>query len=162
MPPLAGTVSRLPNGVAGTIKTLRIMWQWMQPENQRTTAVHVAARNIISRVGVKDYAGEARALFRFVQRKIRYVREGAETLQIPEATLQLRAGDCDDMVILLGALLRSVGLQVALVVGGYAKDQYSHVWLRVMVNGRWVPMDPTEPHPMGWEPPLPAKAVFAT
>lgn len=122
-------------------------------------AVYAAARQITNTLPQKDYVGEARALFRFVRDRIRYIREPIEGLQTPEATLQMRAGDCDDKVILLGALLVATGAHVKLVAGGYSPRQFSHVWLRALVRGHWIPMDPTEPRPMGWEPPLPHKLV---
>jgi len=131
----------------------------MRPETGFSMAVYSAARQIVAHLPQKDYAGEARALFRFVRDRIRYIREPIEGLQTPEATLQMRAGDCDDKAILLGALLSATGAGVQFVAGGYAPHQFSHVWLRAHIAGRWVPMDPTEPHPMGWEPPLPYRLV---
>jgi len=135
------------------------MWNLMRPEKNFSMAVYAAARQLTSHLPQKDYLGEARALFQFVRDRIRYIREPIEGLQTPEATLQMRSGDCDDKVILLGALLTATGAPVRFVAGGYAPDQFSHVWLRASVAGRWVPMDPTEPRPMGWEPPLPFRIV---
>jgi len=159
MQALAGSVRSLSGGEAGTRQTLRLMWNLMQPEAGFSMPVYAAARQLTANVRQKDYMGEARALFRFVQNNIRYIREPIEGLQTPEATLQLRAGDCDDKTILLGALLIATGARVKLVAGGHARGQYSHVWLRASIRGRWVPMDPTEPHPMGWEPPLSSRLV---
>jgi len=159
MEPLAGNVATIAGGNAGTRETLRIMWRLMRPETGFSMPVYAAARQIVGHLKQKDYAGEARALFRFVRDRIRYIREPIEGLQTPEATLQMRAGDCDDKVVLLGALLTATGADVKFVAGGYQPKQFSHVWLRARIGGRWAAMDPTEPRPMGWEPPLPFRLV---
>lgn len=160
---LAGSVARIPDGVAGTRATLRKMWALTRPEKNFSMAVYQAARQITRHLPQKDQRGEVAALFHFVRDHIRYVNEYPEALQTPEATLQLGTGDCDDKVILLAALLVSIGREVKLVAGGRAPGNFEHVWLRVLLreHGRaeWVALDPTEPRPVGWEPPLPEKLV---
>ena len=76
--------------------------------------------------------------------------------------LELRAGDCDDMTILLGAMLLSTGHPVRIVLAGFRPQKphaYSHIYPEVFVLGRWVPIDATTRHPIGWEPPAIWKRV---
>ncbi len=158
--PLTGRIDPLPGGRRGTIATMRLMWRLIDPVSGFSLAVYSAARQLTQNVKQKDYSGEALALFDFVQNHIRYIREPIEGLQTPEATLRMKTGDCDDKVILLAALLIATGAKVMIVAGGFSRKSISHVWLRVMIHGQWIPLDPTEPYAMGWEAPLPAKMII--
>lgn len=80
--------------------------------------VRAVALNVIKRAGVQshDYLGEARALARFVQAGIRYVKDATGVEQIHSPVLLLRQiaaqtcqADCDDQALLLATLLLSVG-----------------------------------------------------
>lgn len=54
-------------------------------------------------------------------------------------------GDCDDHVVLAGALLTSIGIPVRVVgvqIGG--SELFNHVILSANVNGRWINVDPTD------------------
>lgn len=123
------------------------------------------ALGIVRALPPQDYAGEARAVFQWVQRSIRYVRDvrGVETVQTPEKTLEYRQGDCDDMVTLLAALLESIGHEVRFVAMGTEPGRFSHVFAQVRLGGRWVSMDPIpiggELKPFGWQAPDIAEAM---
>lgn len=106
----------------------------------------------------KDRFGEVHALFRWVQRHVRYTRDifRVELVHSARRMLELRAGDCDDMTILLGAMLVSTGHPIRLALAGFRPfrpHSYSHIYLEVLVNGCWISADPTMPHPIGWAPP---------
>jgi len=93
-----------------------------------------------------------------VQANVRYTRDilHLELLHTPRRMLELRAGDCDDMTILLGSMLRSTGHPVRIVLCGFRRDRphaYSHIYPEVQVGRRWVALDATMPHPPGWAPP---------
>jgi hypothetical protein len=108
-------------------------------------------------VPAKDYLGEIKAIFEWVQQAVRYTKDplDVELLHTPRRMIELRAGDCDDMTILLGSMLESIGHQVRLVLAGpdaARPDRFSHIYLEVQHQGRWIPLDPTMPHPMGWAP----------
>ena len=105
----------------------------------------------------KNYLGEISALFDWVKRNVRYTKDifKVELLHSAPRMLQLRAGDCDDMTILLGALLESTGHKVRLVlVGSNPKrcKQFSHIYLETEHLGQWLPLDPTMSKPPGWAP----------
>ncbi len=110
------------------------------------------------RVPAKDRLGEVRALFEWVRKNIRYTRDifQVELLHTARRMLELRAGDCDDMTILLGALLKSTGHPVRLCLVGFRPEfahAYSHIYPEVSVRGCWIPADATMHLPMGWAPP---------
>ncbi|MFQ5631359.1 MAG: transglutaminase domain-containing protein, partial [bacterium] len=69
--------------------------------------------------------------------------------------LNLRAGDCDDMTILLGSMLEATGHPVRLVLVGSnpkKKNLYSHIYLETQYKKRWIALDPTMRKPLGWAP----------
>lgn len=67
--------------------------------------------------------------------------------------------NCDDQVILLGAMLQSIGYPIALKVieSVDSTHGWNHIYLLVGVPPsapqRWIPLDPTVSQPMGWELP---------
>jgi hypothetical protein len=104
----------------------------------------------------KDAKKEAEALFYEVQKRVRYTWDPTDydAFQTPAKTLALRAGDCDDAVSLLGALLRSVGHKVRTrVVQTKGQSTWNHIYLLVNINGQWMPLDTTVKQPPGWEVP---------
>ena len=114
----------------------------------------------------KDYLGEIRTLFEWVQQNVRYTKDPfrLEVLHSARRMLELRAGDCDDLAILLGAMLESIGHPVRLVLTGpdpLRPRLFTHVYLEAYHRGRWIPLDPTMPHPMGWAPRALVKQVIA-
>lgn len=54
----------------------------------------------------------AKALFYYTQNNIQYINDpfSRQYVQLPEETLNLLAGDCDDKSVLLAALLESIGI----------------------------------------------------
>jgi hypothetical protein len=128
-------------------------------QGTRDFYVRQKAIDILLERGVKpkDYLGEIRALFEWVRDNVRYTKDPfkVELLHASRRMLELRAGDCDDMAILLGALLEAVGHPVRLVLVGPDPGRpllFSHIYLEAYHRGRWIPLDPTMPYPMGWAP----------
>ncbi len=110
----------------------------------------------------KDFEGEARALFRFCRDDIRYVRDirDVETLHEADTLLQIRGGDCDDKSILLSSLLGSIGAKTRFVAISMVPGQFCHVWTQVLLGGRWVDMETTEPLEFGQR--IPATGIVQT
>ena len=152
-------------------------------EGARTTAAHVGrlirdgagdfyvrqkAIDILMERGVpaKDYLGEIDALFRWVQRHVRYTKDPfrIEVLHSARRMLELKAGDCDDMTIVLGALIKSVGHPVRIVLTGpdpLRPDLFSHIYLEARHHDQWIPLDATMPYGMGWSPRTPVRQVLS-
>lgn len=158
--PTRSTLEAIPDGPAGTRETLKRMRDAVL-QYKTAPAVRAQAVAIAQPVRSKDWAGEARAVQRWVQTNIRYVRDvrGVETLQAPDYTLQVRAGDCDDHSMLVAALLESIGHPTQLVAGGRLPGRYVHVWAETLVGRKWVPVETTQPYAFGQRPPLPFRLV---
>ena len=158
-------VFRVPRGNRGTLETARIIGR-MVFEGAKDFLVRQRAIEIFRIAGVapKDRFGEIRALFEWVRRNIRYTRDifQVETLHTARRMLELRAGDCDDMTILLGAMLVATGHPVRLVLAGFRRNRphsYSHIYLEVRLGSEWIALDPTMEKPLGWSPPTIWKRV---
>jgi transglutaminase-like putative cysteine protease len=64
-------------------------------------------------------------------------------------TIELGYGDCDDMAVLLGAFLMSVGVPVRFRVVGFKRPQ--HIFVEGLTEAGWTGLDPAaaagDPHP---------------
>lgn len=159
-------IDRIPKGYEGTRKTVELIANLVR-EGAKDFCVRQTAIEILLRNGIrgKDYPGEIRALFEWVKRNVRYTRDihRVELLHTARRMLELRAGDCDDMTILLCAMLKSIGHPVRLALVGFnpkKKQLFTHIYLEVFCRGRWIPLDPTVRRPMGWAPPADHKQIF--
>lgn len=166
-PPPHVTTLRIPRGYLGTRRTVAHVRSLIQG-GARDFYVRQKAIDIMLARGVrpKNYRGEIEALFEWVQRHVRYTKDPfrVEVLHSPRRMLELRAGDCDDIAILLGAMLEAIGHPVRLVLTGsdFTRPQlFSHIYLEVFCRGQWISLDATMPYPMGWAPRAPIKQVIA-
>jgi hypothetical protein len=157
---------RVPKGPAGTLATASIIARMILSGAKdfyvRQKAIQIFRRY---RIPPKDRPGEIAALFDWVRRNVRYTRDiyRVELLHTARRMLELRAGDCDDMTIVLGAMLLATGHPVRLALVGFRPHKphaFSHIYLEVRLNGRWVPLDPTVDQPMGWAPPALWKRIY--
>ena len=158
-------IVRVRRGAEGTLSTAKIIGQLIRA-GAKDFYVRQKAIEVFRTYGVrpKNIMGEACALFDFVKRNIRYTRDifRVELLHSARRMLELCAGDCDDMTILLGAMLLSTGHPVRLVLAGFRKNRphvYSHIYPEVNVSGRWIAIDATMNKPMGWSPPVVWKRI---
>ena len=123
--------------------------------------IRTTALSIVQDLPNKLYIAEVEQVWQWVKNNIRYTKDvaGVETLQTPERTLQLQAGDCDDQASLLGALLESIGHPTRFIALAFRPGHYSHVLLETRVGYRnktiWVPLETTEDKPFGWYPSRP-------
>lgn len=109
----------------------------------------------------KDWEKEVEALFVFVQKiAVRYSHDmyGADTYRSPLVTLKIKAGDCDDKVILLGVLLQTAGYPIYLVIIQTKNEKdFNHIFLLTGIPPdnpkRWIFLDPTVQEEAGWYPP---------
>ena len=99
------TLSGLPDQIGTTLALSTMMMDsWGVELN-----IISLARFIVS--GCKGTLDEAETVRAWVRREIEYRNDpfGHELIQDPIVTLEQRAGDCDDMTILSGCLLRAIG-----------------------------------------------------
>jgi hypothetical protein len=132
-------------GVEQTINQMRVL----ADEALHDPSIIRLATDIVRSAPAFDDVAEARALYDWVHSNIRFTKDpiNKEKLYPPAELLKIRAGDCDDISMLLGVLLMAVGYPARLVtvaVPGQA-DQFSHVYIEGEVpagSGQWLPMDP--------------------
>ena len=158
---------KIPKGYRGTLKTvghiIDLIKHGAKDFHVRQTAIDILLRRAVR---PKDYLGEIKSLFEWVQQNVRYTKDTfrVEVLHSAKRMLELLAGDCDDMAILLGAMLESIGHPVRLALTGpdpLKPDLFSHIYLEVFHKGRWIPLDATMPYPMGWAPRTLVKKIIA-
>lgn len=146
----------IPEGREGVAATLRLMRQVTRKykTNQRVRLLAIGLVKPLDGTR-KNYGEQVKRLFDFVQNNIGYIRDirGVETIQTPDVTLQLGAGDCDDKSTLLATLLESIGHPTRFYAMGFFPSKFSHVIVQTKVGNKWVSLDATEPHGVGWEPP---------
>jgi hypothetical protein len=161
--PRIGTLQPLPDDSPGaTRETLKLMAGIVKAA-KLSIPVRDLAISLTNSLPQKDYAGEIRRIFSFVQNNIRYVRDidGYETLQTPEKTLEIGAGDCDDKSTLLAALLAVIGAPTRFVAIGFKPEEFHHVFVEVKLGPNWFGLDATENKPAGWSPlngPIPIRS----
>jgi hypothetical protein len=140
----------MPAGDAGVAMTIRAMRKLID-HGSKDPHVHETAARIIRGVSAFDFSGEARAVFEWVRRNIRFTRDvyGKETLHAAVDVLRLGIGDCDDFTILMCALLQTLGAETRIVtVAGDPQDrEFSHVYPEVKINGQWVAVDAARKNP---------------
>lgn len=108
----------------------------------------------------RDWLGEVYAIADFIQSNIRYTLDTFEvdTYRTPQRTIQMAMGDCDDMVILGGAMMQSVGYPVRIkIIRLHGQPSFHHIYLLVGIPpervNEWIAFDPSQPNSCGEEPP---------
>ena len=130
-------------GTAQTIDAIRMLVR----AGVRDAAVNRTALGILQGVSAHDTLAEAKAIYQWIRKNIRFTNDiyGAETLRPAREILSVRAGDCDCINgVLLPALLLSVGIPVRLVTINADKTRpefFSHIYAEAEINGAWIPMD---------------------
>lgn len=156
--------TEVPAGEAGTDQTLKVIGQGIGRSSRRPH-VRLKALDILRQADIPDRRARAasRALYQWVKRNIRFVPDplDVETVQDPEVTLRIGAGDCEDHAALLAALAQSVGIPARFVVVGENLDRFQHIYAELLIDGRWTPADTTNEFPFGVSPPLPASKVYS-
>lgn len=107
------------------------------------------AIEMVRSVAAFDELGELHALYRWVKGHIRYTKDPVtkEKLYPPQELLKIRAGDCDDISMLLGALAIAIGYPARLITvsaNAQSPEEFSHVYVEAEApagSGNWVPLD---------------------
>lgn len=172
------TIAALPgDNDAATRQTLEAMAQAVRGEiapdyaGWRDERIRRKALELVA--GVQPgFQGEVERLFAFVRDAIPYRRDQVDTqrVQAPLQTLELNSGKCVDKVVLLAALLGSMGYLSRFVVQKVTPgDDWSHVYLEAFDDkaGQWIALDPTgdghDGRPLaapGWKQPVHQEFTF--
>lgn len=162
--PALGLISRAPllSGEAGTAQTVAVMRQLVDQAQADPQFVRFVV-DLVRGVQAYDDMGEAEAIYRWVQTNIRYTKDpvSKEKLYPPQELLKIRAGDCDDISMLLGAMGLVLGYPARLATIGAnpnSPQEFSHVFVELEVppgSGQWLPLDAARPGAQfGIEPPF--------
>lgn len=137
------------NGTDDELALMRaIITEWRGHPNIRNLAV-----KIITDAGVeaRDKKEQALAIADWVQENIYYVHEFPERISTPDRTLKEKTGDCDDMTVLVGSLVESLGIpiiQVCMNING----GYRHVLPAAVINSnkrqKLLCLDPSVKEPL--------------
>ncbi len=113
-------------------------------EGKKNLTVRRAAEQICAGIEQSDYSSEVAAIYYWTCAHVKYLRDvhDVEYLQAPDVLLRTRSGDCDDIAVLLAALLMSVGNPCRFCVVSFQKGIPSHVFCQTYVGGKWVTVDP--------------------
>jgi transglutaminase-like putative cysteine protease len=151
--PKSATLEHFPDGPAGTLAVLKRMRRAVL-DSKTHPLIRAQAVAIVQPMPAKNWRAEAAAVQNWMKRHIRYVRDvrDVETLQAPDYTLRVRAGDCDDQAMLAAALLESIGHPTRFVAIGRAPRSYSHVFAETLVGDRWTALETTVDLPIGRAP----------
>lgn len=135
----------LQRGIAGTKTTLETMAFFVQRDHS-DPFVRALAVEIVRQCPGHGFKCEVESLFRFVRDFITYRRDpyDCEMVQDARRCVFNRAGDCDDKAILFATLAASVGHRVRFGLLSNKRDDYSHVFVELYANGKWIPFDPSQ------------------
>lgn len=135
------------------LQTLQVM-KALTRAGRSNLFVRTAALKLTGHLRSKDKPAEIRVLHEYVRDRIRYVNDirGVETVQAPEVTMRMGAGDCDDKSVLLASLLESLGHKTRFHAVGFAPGTFRHVLPEVLLGRFWLPLEVTEPVAPGWFP----------
>lgn len=144
---------QLLDGTPGTNQTL----DWMAALVRRDAGdlqLRQFALSVVEQCGGHDFGCEIDGLYNYV-RDLTYRRDPVHVEWVQDAKRTLftfHSGDCDDKVVALATLLATLGHRSRFVVLGRTREKYTHVYLEVLTNRGWLPLDPTpEQATAGWE-----------
>ena len=156
------TMTHIPDGDDGIQATVEAICQIVDEYSIDWNIISLA-REITSDIPERDDKGESDALFYFVKGYIKFVNDPleAELLQSPFVTLGARAGDCDDMIILLACLHKAIGNDVGYVtISQQNETEFVHILLAVFDRidpEKVYYYDPATGPYAGWVPPNPGR-----
>lgn len=106
----------------------------------------------------RNLEAAADRVFWWVKQNVKYVADPVvtELVQAPHVTIDERAGDCDDQVVLASALMLAIGIPVRYVtIAAHEEKEFSHIYLQAEIApGKWKSYDPaTKGSFPGWTPP---------
>jgi transglutaminase-like putative cysteine protease len=151
---------KLSNSNRATYESVEVIKKLID-QGKKDMVIRTLAEKITQYIPQKDYKREVKAIYGFVTRRLRYTKDIHKVETVHRARDLLRrhkkAADCDDFVILTGALLQSIGHPVRIIIIGNNykdKEDYSHIYIQTNVNNKWIGLDGSVPGAkVGWEAP---------
>lgn len=151
---------KLSESSKATYESVEVIKQLID-EGKKDMVIRTLAEKLTQYIPEKDYKREVKAIYGFVTRRLRYTKDihRVETVHRARDLLRrhLKAADCDDFVILTGALLQAIGHPVRIIIIGNNykdKEDYSHIYIQTLIGKKWVALDGSVPGAkVGWEAP---------
>ena len=147
-----GTVHRIPiDPRAPDAFTIIASIQFVIDQFGRDPRIRAATLPLISSRINNDIRNNANTVAAFVMRKMVYLADpdGGEFVQTPLVLLNaigqkgVAYGDCDDHVVLLGAMLVSIGIPArAVAVKLHGSNHFNHVVIEYAYQGQSILIDP--------------------
>jgi len=147
-----GTVHRIPlNPKAPDAWTIISAIQFVIEQFGRDPRIRAATLPLLNSRINNDIKSHANTIAQWVMQKMVYLADpdGGEFIQTPLVLLNtigqkgFAYGDCDDHVVLLGAMLTAAGIPArAVAVKLHGADYYNHVVIEYPLNGGTVLVDP--------------------
>ena len=147
-----GTVHRIPiDPRAPDAFTIIASIQFVIDQFGRDPRIRAATLPLISSRINNDIRNNANTVAAFVMRKMVYLADpdGGELVQTPLVLLNaigqkgVAYGDCDDHVVLLGAMLVSIGIPArAVAVKLHGSNHFNHVVIEYAYQGQSILIDP--------------------
>lgn len=123
-------------------------------KGQYDSRLRLLAEKITANIFEHDYLSEYMAILNWVRVNVRYSRDPRtiEQLKEPHVIVETGTGDCDDMAVLIAALIGQIGGRVRFVAGAMkgakklpsGRPVLSHVWAEAFDPSSkcWVVLDP--------------------
>lgn len=157
-----GSLRWIPKGYHGTRKTIDEMRKLVDAGKTNMKVITLAS-DIARDAPERDPWAQNNSIFKWIQKNIAFRNDplGTELLQGPLVTVARKAGDCDDLSILMSSLSASLGFNTGfktIKAEPRIPNEFTHVYsmIALPVKGvdRWIPADPSQKdRPLGWEPP---------
>lgn len=154
----------MPDGELGTRETLKLMRDLVR-SSKRDPQIRDIASDIIRECPPKNWRCEIETLWQWVANNVRYTMDTNDVEVVSDAygTLQRGYGDCDDIAVLLAALLETTGHRAKIIAGGNTEGCYAHVWAEARCGTGWIAVDASMPEcGFGWRPSYPYEMVVHT
>lgn len=154
---------QLPEDADGQVaKTIAVMRQYAI-EGAQSLPVRSATAAVLA--GIRGVSARLARLHEYVQMRMRFFYDGdavtrlqlrpdtVEVLARPADLLRWGVGDCDDYCTLLAAMLLAAGFACAFVTiaADPITNDWSHVYVAVPIDGRWIALDASHGPAVGWE-----------
>jgi len=137
------TVEQIPNGDRGIDAIVAKMWGLILKDRNEASVLKVARK--LKRPS--DYK-TIEATFNYVWKNYKYVPDPVDTehLTAPRHIIGRRTPhmDCDEMVILLNALLIANKIPSRIITIAWRKKDFSHVISSAKFDNTWILLDPTK------------------
>lgn len=161
------TKFRLSAGARGIRETLQLMADHAI-QGAESAPIWSLSRKLVGgyKCPVHDQVCQADIYLRWIHENISWVPDigTAETVAAPWRTLEVKAGDCDDLSSLLASMAVSVGIPArfkAIAANPDHPNEFTHVYVEMLLEDEWIPADPSVAgKPLGWESPMIFKEMY--